>query len=325
MQPQELPTNSFLALRFGEADEDPPTQLQADLAKPLASDVPSVGEVSDVDAGAPSRSKKPTHKSEKPMVTWEAVAGASGGYCQDGLSSQTWKSGGSVKDQHACQAKCIALGISCDGIAFDYKSRKCMTCLKAVPAPGTAGGGWGTYAKRGGTVPTGAPTMRPPTVNPASTPTNTPTNAPTCKGRALTAQYGWGRCATCAKDMSLFNNGYEHFACTSCHPGSILYISNTCYNTGPCRAAPKCWDSDGNSRGPRHQSNKLVHSVCEPNMLDASATQLICTKYAKSIPFKHGFYQWNHQGHTVWGVAQCHGHKVLDTMRLYFLICRCSV
>ena len=43
LQPQELPTNALLALRFGEADGDPPTQLQADMTKPLASEIKPLG------------------------------------------------------------------------------------------------------------------------------------------------------------------------------------------------------------------------------------------------------------------------------------------
>jgi len=233
-------------------------------------------------------------------VTWERVAGESGGYCQGGLSSKVWKSGGHVEDQHACETKCMTRGASCGGIAYDHPRRLCMTCSKAVVVTGTAGGSWSTYAKPGPIVGNQLTVF----------PTDAPTSAPTCKGRALTAQYGWDRCATCAKDMSLFHNGVEHFACTSCHPGSVLYITNTCYNTGPCRVTPKGWNPDGNSRGPSSQSNELVHSVCEPNVLEASSTQLICSKYAKSIPFKHGWYSWNHKGHLAWGVAQCQGHKV---------------
>ena len=56
MQPQGLPTNAFLALGFGEADEFPSMQ-QADLPKPLASNSLSVGEVLDVDADADAQNK----------------------------------------------------------------------------------------------------------------------------------------------------------------------------------------------------------------------------------------------------------------------------
>jgi len=51
LQPQELPTNLFLALRFGEADEDPPTP-QADLAKPVPglSEEAELGEPVEVDS-----------------------------------------------------------------------------------------------------------------------------------------------------------------------------------------------------------------------------------------------------------------------------------